>query len=79
MTSYALTSDLFVVQRLDDGAFVPNDDRNPDWQAYQAWLADGNKPEPFQPPSIQKQLTLDDLVAALIRNKVITQADLDEQ
>lgn len=25
-----------------DGAFVPADDENADWLAYQAWLADGN-------------------------------------
>ena len=30
------------VQRLSDGAFVPEDERNADWREYLAWVADGN-------------------------------------
>lgn len=30
------------VQRLSDGAFIPEDERNADWRAYQQWVADGN-------------------------------------
>jgi hypothetical protein len=35
-----------IIQRNSDGAFIPNDPGNRDWQAYQAWLAAGNVPNP---------------------------------
>ena len=35
--------------RTADGAHVPADPLNVDWQAYQAWLAAGNTPEPVEP------------------------------
>ena len=41
MYTYALLQDSYAVQR-SDGACIPNDPTNTDWQAYQAWLADGN-------------------------------------
>lgn len=47
--SYKLTDG--GVQRLADGAFIPNDRRNMDWLDYQAWLMAGNTPQAADPPT----------------------------
>ena len=36
------------VQRLEDNTFIPFDEANTDYQAYLAWLAEGNEPLPAE-------------------------------
>ena len=36
------------IYRLSDNAYIPFDPNNTDYQAYLAWLAQGNVPEPAE-------------------------------
>lgn len=48
--AYKLTADPNMILRDDDGAFIPADPDNLDYQAYLAWLDEGNEPTPYEPP-----------------------------
>ena len=52
--TYTLTSEPNTIVRDEDGAFVPTDPDNMDYQAYLAWLDDGNQPTPYTPPPASK-------------------------
>lgn len=43
-----------MIQRDEDGAFIPFDPGNIDYQAYLVWLSEGNEPAPaVTPPPVQ--------------------------
>jgi len=41
-----ITGEVDVIQRLADTAFIPMSDDNTDYQAYLAWVEQGNEPLP---------------------------------
>ena len=61
--TYTLTSSKIII-RDADGAFIPFDEANTDYQAYLAWLADGNTPNPYVPPAPPTPLTPAEKLAA---------------
>lgn len=67
---YKQTKDNASIIRLSDNAFIPMDNGNSDYQAYKAWVAAGNKPQPVDAP------TFDELVAA---NTAAVQDEMERQ
>jgi hypothetical protein len=56
-----------IIQRDEDGAFVPFDEANIDYQDYLAWLDEGNQPTPCSPPAttLPEVVPVEDRVADL--------------
>jgi hypothetical protein len=52
-SEYQLIANYDGVLRYADGATIPPDGGNRDWQTYTEWLAEGNEPDPAPPPSRQ--------------------------
>lgn len=69
------------VVRLQDGATIPNDPGNLDWVAFQKWLAQGNTPQPADPPTPvainKREVAIDALLTATAKNADAPQAVKD--
>lgn len=60
-----------LVRRLADGASIPLDTANVDWQAFQKWIADGNTPQAADPSPTDHSARKQALVAAIASNGLI--------
>lgn len=58
--TYQLTKSGNCVIRLSDGAYIPMDETNSDYQSYLEWCAEGNEPLPI--PSV----TVNDIIAEFL-------------
>ena len=66
MADYAMTANEHTVLRASDGAFIPDDPANRDFQEYLTWLSQGNKPDPYAaPPAPPPEPTMADLIRQL--------------
>jgi hypothetical protein len=64
LTSSTLAADAQTVIRDADGANIPPDPRNADFQAYLAWLGAGNTPTLYKAPAATPQSIYDAAMAA---------------
>jgi hypothetical protein len=62
MTYQLTTGD--TILRPEDGAFIPPDPANTDYQAYLEWVAAGNMPEPTPEPEPPVALTTEQKLEA---------------
>jgi hypothetical protein len=76
MSEYQLTASDTII-RLADNAFIPNDPANVDFQAYAAWLAAGNVPDPYVAPvpPLPEQISDRQFFQQLALSGIITTAE----
>ena len=53
--TYTLTAQPNIIVRDEDGAFIPADPDNVDYQEFLAWCDEGNKPTPYTLPPVAKE------------------------
>ena len=52
--TYTLTANENIIVRDEDGAFIPTDPANTDYQKYRVWVSEGNRATPYTPPPAAK-------------------------
>jgi hypothetical protein len=62
--TYTLSSSSSII-RDTDGAFIPSDEANTDYQAFLAWIAEGNAPNPYVPPPAPPEPTIEEKLASV--------------
>ncbi len=74
---YSLIQNETAIRRDLDGAIIPSDPTNIDWQAYQRWLVAGNTPTPAStvPQIVQSQVALWQVRAVLAHHGLLDQAN----
>jgi hypothetical protein len=67
MADYQLTATDSII-RTEDGAWIPNDPANRDYQEYEVWLHAGGVPDPYVPPPDPNPVPGDDVQDAVLLN-----------
>lgn len=66
----------YIILRIEDGAFIPCDERNIDYQDYLLWVAEGNTPEPVDAePIVIPSITTRQFLIAAVSAGFITPAE----
>lgn len=62
--TYTLTGSTSILRDADQ-AWIPPDEANTDYQAYLAWLSEGNTPNPYVPPPAPPEPTITEKLASV--------------